>query len=64
MTNEELKKGMHVLVCYNGVTLQATVIGEQRKTTVNDSEIIGWKLHVGPQATEMTLTADKIFPMP
>lgn len=62
MTNEELKEGMLVLVYYNGGHVQAKVIGKQKSITANHTEIIGWKLHVGPQATEMTFTADKILP--
>ena len=62
MRNEELKSGMEVLVEYGGTRQQAKVIGEVTLRKGKVIEITGWKLHVGPSALDLILTADKIFP--
>jgi hypothetical protein len=62
MQNEELKSGMEVSVEYDGKWQSAKVIGPVTFTTGNVTEITGWKLHVGPSALDLILTAEKIFP--
>jgi hypothetical protein len=60
--NEDLKSGMEVFVEYNGAWQKAKVIGPVTLITGRVTEITGWKLHVGPSALDLILTADKIFP--
>lgn len=63
MQNKELKTEMEVSVEYDGKWQRAKVIGPVTLTTGNVIEITGWKLHVGPSALDVIMTADKIFPI-
>jgi hypothetical protein len=61
MQNDELKPGMAVSIEYGGAWQRAKVIGPVTLTKGEVSYITGWKLHVGPSALDLILTADKIF---